>query len=798
MAKITPCLFVRLLPGRDREREREMGKIVERKKKKKGRPSLLDLQKRTLKEQQQQQPQQPQQHQKRSHSSAPHSTSDFRTAPSSAPTPLRRSTRRNPNPHEDDDDDDEEDEFAGRRREKKLKLVLRLPSQKSSPDSGASPNSSGSDSNAEDENESNAASNSGKKRKINAIGNGSGLADCPKVDKSISGANPTSAHQGGDRLASGPSTSLPDKKLLQFILDRLQKKDTYGVFSEPVDPNELPDYHEVIEHPMDFQTVRGKLAGGAYANLEQFEKDVFLICSNAMQYNAPDTIYFRQARSIQELAKKNFENLRQDSDDNEPEPKIVRRGRPPTKNLKKSMGKPSLERAGSEFSTDDTLVKGAENTNWSNYDLRKGTHLADKSALADWGSRNNDVYTSWLVDNKLDRNDERAGSMMKGNQMKHGKKQVVLDDNRRKTYKQSQLLASGRELSVLTTFDGERKQLMAVGLPSELGYARSLARFAANLGPVAWKVASKKIERSLPAGVKFGRGWVGENDVTPLRPLLLPSSLPNQPLPSQSFPLVKNTSSTANPCTVESRGDALSGTPEGNNFSEKHVPSTHSALDGHLSKHPPPSATTSSSPFSVNKSAEPLKVKAEVAEGLGSHTGINILNSSSGAIKPRPSFQIHPNTLVQPGLNGLNGSFGFNIAAQRGKLIGAGRPAEFNLQSPQMLDTISRTNTNLVHMATTNSLNSEDSKIMESSTSTNSGGSLRNSGSEALAAQVRGLHSRPSWQGLSPQQKTDSGLSPPQQKQASIPPDLNVRFQSPGSPSSSRVDSTHPDLALQL
>lgn len=34
---------------------------------------------------------------------------------------------------------------------------------------------------------------------------------------------------------------------------------------------QLPDYHEVIEHPMDFQTVRGKLAGGAYANLEQFE-----------------------------------------------------------------------------------------------------------------------------------------------------------------------------------------------------------------------------------------------------------------------------------------------------------------------------------------------------------------------------------------------------------------------------------------------------------------------------------------------------------------------------------------------
>lgn len=34
---------------------------------------------------------------------------------------------------------------------------------------------------------------------------------------------------------------------------------------------QLPDYCEVIEHPMDFGTVRNKLANGAYATLEQFE-----------------------------------------------------------------------------------------------------------------------------------------------------------------------------------------------------------------------------------------------------------------------------------------------------------------------------------------------------------------------------------------------------------------------------------------------------------------------------------------------------------------------------------------------
>lgn len=76
----------------------------------------------------------------------------------------------------------------------------------------------------------------------------------------------------GSQGESGPTTPLPDKKLLLFILDRLQKcvscssvicffplsffflswvfdvlycsqpsrrKDTHGVFSEPVDPEEV-------------------------------------------------------------------------------------------------------------------------------------------------------------------------------------------------------------------------------------------------------------------------------------------------------------------------------------------------------------------------------------------------------------------------------------------------------------------------------------------------------------------------------------------------------------------------------
>ncbi|XP_044507386.1 uncharacterized protein LOC123226891 isoform X2 [Mangifera indica] len=727
---------------RQRKEKNEMGKIVERKKKRKGRPSLLDLQKRTLREEQQQ-------------SSKPNNftqkiTSNYSSA---AANPIRRSTRRNPNPSpERVVSDDEDDELGANRREKKLKLVLKL--QKS--DQNSNSNASDSDENA---------ARNHKKRKINAIGGGSGSGDSEKREKSISGTNPTNNNQGA-LLESGPSTPLPDKKLLLFILDRLQKKDTYGVFSEPVDPKELPDYHEVIERPMDFSTVRKQLSDGAYANLEAFEKDVFLICSNAMQYNAPDTIYFRQARSIQELAMKNFENLRQDSDDNELETKVIRRGRPPNK-WKKPPGRPPLERARWEFPSDATLATGAENTIRSNYDLRKQPLIADKSGFAESSGRFYssciDIHSGLLAENKFERNDEVA--MSRGYSMKHGKKQFVPDENRRNTYLQFHPSAGGREQSVFTTFNINRKQLMAVGLYSEHGYSRSLARFAASLGPVAWQVASKKIERCLPAEIKFGPGWVGENDVTPLKPIILPST--PQSLPSS-------------------------------NYSEKHVPPTLAPLDSHLRKTDPASAINSSSLFVANRlsSSEPYTEKSEVVDGSNSHTGFNRLNSSVGTIDTRPPIQIHQSPSIHPGMNGLNGTCGFNLPAQMGKLIEAAKSGELSFQPSQMLDRVSRINTNFVHPTTPNKLNSEDPKLADSSKTINHGRSMPNSESHASITSTPGHH-RPAWQGLSPHPKPDSGLSP-QQKSDSVPPDLNVRFHSPGSPSSSRVDSKQPDLALQL
>ncbi|KAK6939210.1 Bromodomain [Dillenia turbinata] len=569
-----------------------MGEVAEvKKRKKKGRPSLLDLQKRSLKQQKQQELQLQQQQlllQNNNRDSNPNSK-----------TPIRRSSRRNPNStgispssdfvYGDDafDDDDANDDDVDERTERKVKLVVKLPSdhqihRASSP-------------------------------KIDGFNVGS-----VQLDEKAAKATDTE-HE--TQLESGPTTPLPDKKLLVFILDRLQKKDTYGVFSEPVDPEELPDYHDIIENPMDFGTVRKKLDSGAYSSLEQFEEDVFLICSNAMQYNSPDTIYFRQAKSMQELAKKDFDNLRQDSDDSEPQTqtKVVRRGRPPGKGPKKSIGRSPVERV--QISSGATLANSGagdngNGTSSNSYNLRRMA-TPNKFQPADvvkapHGSRNGETHVGWLSD----RNIEFSATTLKGLATKYGKRQFSIDDNRRDTYFQSQA-APGPEASVLMTL-GDLKHLIPVGLNAEYGYARSLARFAANLGPAVWEIASRKIESALPRGVVFGPGWVGEKEAQP----------------NQLSPL-----------------------------SDHQKPLQRLASDHHVSR-PQLPYPGSNSQVANQASLHHPDDNIESTRQPNSQYELNLLNHSGVERKAGP--QIQNKAVIHSGMNGFSVGFGFNPSAQMG------------------------------------------------------------------------------------------------------------------------------------
>ncbi|KAM0846533.1 hypothetical protein ACQ4PT_055625 [Festuca glaucescens] len=432
-----------------------------RKRKKKGRPSLLDIQKRTLRLQKLQEEEEESKARKQQQ--------------------RRPSTRRNPAPDDGDSDDDDD-----HRRDKKLRLVVGLH------DGSAS---------------------KGEKRRIATDGR----------------------EEPSD---SGPTTPLPDRKLLVFILDRLQKKDTYGVFSEPVDDEELPDYRDIVKHPMDFSTLRKKLDNGAYANLEQFEDDVFLITSNAMCYNSPDTVYYRQARAIQEVAKKDFENLRQDSDASEPEPEPLpelepkpqrRRGRPPKNTVQLKVERPPAEHATTDFSRSTLATAGNTGLHAHlGFDIQQ--RIADV-LKASFGNRSSEH--NWSSGRKLESAEDYSGSGSKWSG-KMGKNPALVEDSRRTTYYQHQPSSSIYELP--SSYNGTRKLLVPIGVQLQQSYPRSLARFAAQLGPLGWEVASKRIEQAIPPGMMFGLGWVGDDES--------PNTL-KPPVPTSSSTSVTPPTSTA-------------------------------------------------------------------------------------------------------------------------------------------------------------------------------------------------------------------------------------------------------------
>ncbi|PHT43951.1 hypothetical protein CQW23_17976 [Capsicum baccatum] len=484
-----------------------MGQIV--KTKKKGRPSKADLARRNA--------------------------AVEKTESAKKEKELRRSGRRRNvrymfdiDDYLDDDEyflDDDEDE---RGKEKKLKLLLKLQNDEGgAAESTPSRNRRGPATSASSDDDDGDVRKHTKKRKINRDED---EEDDEENDDEIENENEIEnddeargRNEEGKDVDSAPGTPperhsgispLPDKKTLELILDKLQKKDIYGVYADPVDPEELPDYHEVIENPMDFATVRNKLGTGAYATLEQFESDICLICSNAMQYNSSDTIYHKQARNIQELATKKFEKLRINYDRSDKDVKVEQKtkyGSVVRKQIKKPVAQMFQETVGSDFSSGATLAVAGDNHHLNNTSV---TGVSEKPYGVDGSAEGN----SSLNDQNVDKAEESLSG--KGPLSRFGRKPTVPDDNRRASYNISTQPGCSRE-SIFSTFEDESKHLVTVGLYSDHAYARSLARFAATLGPVAWRVASQKIEQALPPGFKFGQGWVGEYEPLPTPVLVL-------------------------------------------------------------------------------------------------------------------------------------------------------------------------------------------------------------------------------------------------------------------------------------
>ena len=78
----------------------------------------------------------------------------------------------------------------------------------------------------------------------------------------------------------------------------LHRKDPSAFFSFPVTDFIAPGYSMIIKHPMDFSTGKEKIKNNDYQWMEELKDSLQLMCTNAMLYNKPETIYYKAAKKL--------------------------------------------------------------------------------------------------------------------------------------------------------------------------------------------------------------------------------------------------------------------------------------------------------------------------------------------------------------------------------------------------------------------------------------------------------------------------------------------------------------------
>ena len=119
---------------------------------------------------------------------------------------------------------------------------------------------------------------------------------------SPSGVN--SRSKVGSPVASHSANQPVLYDFLRPLLAELQAHPAAWPFQDPVDAKEVPDYYDVIRHPMDLSSIQAKLYASPscqYTSLEAFVGDVQLMLANCRAFNDASSQYVKCADRLAEF-----------------------------------------------------------------------------------------------------------------------------------------------------------------------------------------------------------------------------------------------------------------------------------------------------------------------------------------------------------------------------------------------------------------------------------------------------------------------------------------------------------------
>ena len=108
-------------------------------------------------------------------------------------------------------------------------------------------------------------------------------------------------------LRDGPGAAggadRPKANQLDQCINKLVRRDKEVFFQVPVTDALAPGYSAVVHTPMDLSTMRKKARAGQYDSWEDVAADVELIVKNCMAYNQADTVFAAAARRFETEAR---------------------------------------------------------------------------------------------------------------------------------------------------------------------------------------------------------------------------------------------------------------------------------------------------------------------------------------------------------------------------------------------------------------------------------------------------------------------------------------------------------------
>ncbi|KAK9753996.1 protein of unknown function (DUF3512) [Popillia japonica] len=99
----------------------------------------------------------------------------------------------------------------------------------------------------------------------------------------------------------------PLQRMLDHLHKAIEKRDPNQFFAWPVTDNIAPGYSSIITKPMDLSTMKQKIDDNLYGELQEFVADFKLMCTNAMEYNHVDTVYYKASKKLLHAGLKLFQ-----------------------------------------------------------------------------------------------------------------------------------------------------------------------------------------------------------------------------------------------------------------------------------------------------------------------------------------------------------------------------------------------------------------------------------------------------------------------------------------------------------